>query len=45
VLLGPGSIDQAHAAVEWVDLDEVLKCVDLYVELALEFDRLSGSAA
>jgi Acetylornithine deacetylase/Succinyl-diaminopimelate desuccinylase and related deacylases len=40
VILGPGSIDQAHAIVEWVDLDEVVKTVDVYVELAMEFDRM-----
>ena len=31
IIFGPGSIDQAHAAVEWVDLDQV--------ELALAFHR------
>lgn len=40
VVLGPGSIDQAHARVEWVDLDEVDLAVNIYVDLALEFDRL-----
>lgn len=40
VLMGPGSIDQAHAVVEWVDLDEVATSVDIYVQLALEFDRM-----
>ncbi|MEO6827168.1 MAG: M20/M25/M40 family metallo-hydrolase [Microbacteriaceae bacterium] len=41
VVLGPGSIDQAHAAVEWVELDEVVASADIYLQLALEFDRLS----
>lgn len=31
IIFGPGSIDQAHAAVEWVELDQV--------ELALAFHR------
>jgi len=31
IIFGPGSIDQAHAAVEWVDLDQV--------EMALAFHR------
>jgi acetylornithine deacetylase/succinyl-diaminopimelate desuccinylase-like protein len=35
VVLGPGSIDQAHTDDEWVDLDEVATAVDVYVALAL----------
>ena len=35
VVLGPGSIDQAHTDDEWVDLDEVALAVDVYVALAL----------
>jgi succinyl-diaminopimelate desuccinylase len=34
VVLGPGSIDQAHTDSEWVDLDEVLAARDLYADLA-----------
>ena len=30
IVLGPGSIDQAHAAVEWVDCAQVLQAVDVY---------------
>jgi succinyl-diaminopimelate desuccinylase len=30
VVLGPGSIDQAHTVDEWVDLTEVERCVDVY---------------
>ena len=30
IVLGPGSIDQAHAAVEWVDCDQVLQAADIY---------------
>jgi len=30
VVLGPGSIDQAHGAVEWVELDQVVRCAELY---------------
>ena len=33
VVLGPGSIDQAHTADEWIDLDEVLAAVDVYTTL------------
>ncbi len=30
VVFGPGSIDQAHQAVEWIDIDEVDKAARLY---------------
>ena len=30
IVLGPGSIDQAHAAVEWVDCAQVLQAVEVY---------------
>lgn len=30
VLFGPGSIDQAHQAVEWVDLDQLERAADVY---------------
>ena len=30
VVLGPGSIDQAHGAVEWVECAQVPKAVDIY---------------
>lgn len=33
VVLGPGSIDQAHADEEWVDIGEVRRAVDLYVRV------------
>ena len=33
VVLGPGSIDQAHAPVEWVAVDEIERAVTLYVDL------------
>jgi succinyl-diaminopimelate desuccinylase len=37
VVLGPGSVDQAHTEDEWVDLGEVDRCVDLYVDAVQEF--------
>ncbi|MBF6604979.1 MAG: M20/M25/M40 family metallo-hydrolase [Chloroflexi bacterium] len=37
VVLGPGSIDQAHSADEWVDLREVERAVDLYERIVDEF--------
>ena len=30
VVLGPGSIDQAHGAVEWVECEQVVRAVDIY---------------
>ena len=30
VVFGPGSIDQAHQAVEWVDIDQLNRAVDIY---------------
>jgi acetylornithine deacetylase len=37
VILGPGSIDQAHAAQEYVDLDQVLNAVEIYARTVVEF--------
>ena len=33
IVLGPGSIDQAHGAVEWVECEQVLRAVDIYESL------------
>ena len=30
IVLGPGSIDQAHGAVEWVECEQVLQAVEIY---------------
>lgn len=37
IVIGPGSIDQAHAAVEYVDLAEVEKAAEFYRNFALRF--------
>jgi acetylornithine deacetylase len=37
VVLGPGSIDQAHTVDEWVDLGEVVAAVDVYEAIAARF--------
>lgn len=37
IVIGPGSIDQAHAAVEYVDLAEVEKAAEFYKSFALRF--------
>ncbi len=36
VIFGPGSIDQAHQAVEWVDLSELDRAADIYRRLMRE---------
>lgn len=38
MILGPGSIDQAHAAVEFIDCDQVRRAVDVYREFILAFE-------
>lgn len=35
LLLGPGSLEQAHAPNEWVDFEQVRQAAELYQELAL----------
>ena len=30
IVLGPGSIDQAHGAVEWVDCQQVVQAAEIY---------------
>lgn len=35
IILGPGSIDQAHGAVEWVECRQVTRAVDVYQRIML----------
>jgi acetylornithine deacetylase/succinyl-diaminopimelate desuccinylase-like protein len=42
VVLGPGSIDQAHTVDEWIDLDQVVQAVAVYTHLALELTPAAG---
>ena len=37
VILGPGSIDQAHSAEEYVDLGQVAQAAEIYIRTILEF--------
>jgi acetylornithine deacetylase/succinyl-diaminopimelate desuccinylase-like protein len=37
VVLGPGSIDHAHTDHEWVPIEEVRRCVPIYVHTARAF--------
>jgi len=41
IVLGPGSIDQAHAAVEWIEVDQVLRAVDIYHRIMIDADAYS----
>ena len=35
IVFGPGSIDQAHAAVEWISCKQVLTAVDIYQQIMM----------
>jgi len=35
IVFGPGSIDQAHAAVEWISCEQVLTAVDIYQQIMM----------
>lgn len=35
IVLGPGSLAQAHTADEWIEIDEIARAAELYVELCL----------
>lgn len=37
IVFGPGSIDQAHAAVEWVDCGQVEQAAEFYRRFLMEF--------
>jgi len=39
VIFGPGSIDRAHGAVEYVEIDQVEKALDFYRRFLLEFGK------
>ena len=38
MILGPGSIDQAHAADEFIEYDQVLIAADIYRRFMIEFE-------
>lgn len=35
IILGPGSIDQAHGAVEWIECKQVIQAVDVYQKIMM----------
>jgi len=37
IVLGPGSIDQAHTASEFVEIDQVVKATEIYARMMLAF--------
>jgi acetylornithine deacetylase len=37
LIFGPGSIDQAHAAVEYVEIEQVFRAVDFYRNFLIRF--------
>ncbi len=37
MILGPGSIDQAHAAVEYIECSEVVQAAEIYRQFLIEF--------
>jgi acetylornithine deacetylase len=38
IIFGPGSIDQAHAAVEYVDCGQVVRAAQFYSEVVMDFN-------
>jgi acetylornithine deacetylase/succinyl-diaminopimelate desuccinylase family protein len=38
MILGPGSIDQAHAAIEYVECDQVILATEIYRRFMIEFE-------
>ncbi len=42
--LGPGLLRRAHAADEWVSIEAVTRCVDLYADLARRFCAVAAPA-
>ena len=38
MILGPGSIDQAHAAVEYIDCEQVIEALEVYHRFITEFE-------
>lgn len=39
VVFGPGSINQAHTADEWIDLEELQRAVDVFYALASQWEH------
>jgi acetylornithine deacetylase/succinyl-diaminopimelate desuccinylase-like protein len=39
VVFGPGSIEQAHKAEEWIEIDQLVRAAEIYRRLLTETDR------
>lgn len=37
IVLGPGSLAQAHTADEWIELEQIARAAEIYVDLCLAF--------
>lgn len=42
IIFGPGSIDQAHAAVEYIELKQVQQASEFYRRCLLEFEDVES---
>ena len=38
IIFGPGSIDRAHAAIEYVECDQVAQATEFYSDFLLRFE-------
>lgn len=38
IIMGPGSIEQAHAAVEFIECDQVVQAVEIYRNFMIQFE-------
>ena len=45
VVVGPGSLAQAHQPEEWVPRDELVRAAALYRDLALDWFATAGDGA
>lgn len=42
IVLGPGSISQAHTDNEWVSIDQLVQAAEIYAQMAMEISPLLG---
>ena len=43
VVFGPGSIEQAHTADEWVAIDQLHAATEIFYQFACKYGNMSGS--
>lgn len=39
IIFGPGSIDQAHGAIEYIELKQVVQAFEFYRDCSMEFGK------